>query len=121
MAGEPTGEIGMPLFRRDLLQGGGFAVLSAALPRFTQAQSVDRSTPESPQGAADYTIRIGNGLVELAPARINASAGTRRVAHALPRADTHDGRHYKCTAPHEDNRLLSDDSGDPIYSGAMRK
>jgi FtsP/CotA-like multicopper oxidase with cupredoxin domain len=67
---KPTGETGMSLGRRDLLQGGGLAVLSAALPKFAQAQSTDGSASGSPQGAADHTIRIGNGLVELAADRI---------------------------------------------------
>jgi len=60
----------MSLGRRDLLQGGGVAVLAAALPRFAQAQSADGSASASPQGAARHTIRIGNGLVELAPDHI---------------------------------------------------
>jgi FtsP/CotA-like multicopper oxidase with cupredoxin domain len=60
----------MSLGRRGLLQGGGMAVLAAALPRFAQAQSADGSASGSPQGAAGHTIRIGNGLVELAPDRI---------------------------------------------------
>jgi FtsP/CotA-like multicopper oxidase with cupredoxin domain len=91
MAGAPTGEIGMPLGRRDLLQGGGFAVLSAALPRFSQAQSVDRSTPESPQGAADCTIWICNGLVELAPDRI-ISTTTYNGQFPGPLLRFHEGR-----------------------------
>jgi FtsP/CotA-like multicopper oxidase with cupredoxin domain len=44
-------------------------VLSAALPNLIQAQPPDSSSVP-PQGAADQTIRIGNGLVELAPDRI---------------------------------------------------
>ena len=60
----------MPLGRREFLQGGGTAALSAALPRFAQAQPAPVSTPESLQGVADHAIRIGNGLVELAPDRI---------------------------------------------------
>ena len=60
----------MSLGRRGLLQGGGMAVLAAALPRLAQAQSADGSASGSPQGAAGHTIRIGNGLVELAPDRI---------------------------------------------------
>jgi FtsP/CotA-like multicopper oxidase with cupredoxin domain len=59
----------MTIDRRRLLHTGGIAVLSAALPDLVQAQSSGSpSTP--PQGAADQTIRIGNGLVELAPDRI---------------------------------------------------
>jgi FtsP/CotA-like multicopper oxidase with cupredoxin domain len=81
----------MPLGRRDLLQGGGFAVLSAALPRFAQAQSADRRTSESPQGAADCTIRIGNGLVELAPDRI-ISTTTYNGQFPGPLLRFHEGR-----------------------------
>jgi FtsP/CotA-like multicopper oxidase with cupredoxin domain len=60
----------MPLDRRELLQRGGSAVLSAALPRLARAQSGAGSPQASPQGDADHTIRIGNGLAELAPDRI---------------------------------------------------
>ena len=59
----------MSMARRELLQRGGIFALSAALPELAQAQP-SGSTPGSPQGAADHTIRIGNGLVELAPDRI---------------------------------------------------
>src|SRR6266849_10077394 len=60
----------MSMARRELLQRGGMVALSAALPRFAQAQPAAGSTQGSPQAAADHTIRIGNGLVELAPDRI---------------------------------------------------
>jgi FtsP/CotA-like multicopper oxidase with cupredoxin domain len=60
----------MPLGRREFLHGGGMAALSAALPRFAQAQPAPVSTPGSLQGVADHAIRIGTGLVELAPDRI---------------------------------------------------
>ena len=59
----------MTIDRRRLLQAGGLAALSAALPNLVQAQSSGSPSPP-PQGAADQTIRIGNGLVELAPDRI---------------------------------------------------
>ena len=59
----------MTIDRRLLLQTGALTALSAALPKRVEAQSSD-GTPVSPQGAADHTIRIGNGLVELAPDRI---------------------------------------------------
>jgi FtsP/CotA-like multicopper oxidase with cupredoxin domain len=59
----------MTIDRRRLLQAGGITALSAALPNRMEAQSSgDPSAP--PQGDADQTIRIGNGLVELAPDRI---------------------------------------------------
>jgi FtsP/CotA-like multicopper oxidase with cupredoxin domain len=63
---KPTGEIGMSLGRRGFLQGGGLAVLSAALPRFAQAQSADGSASGSPQGAADHTI-LGHNFEVIAP------------------------------------------------------
>jgi FtsP/CotA-like multicopper oxidase with cupredoxin domain len=59
----------MTIDRRRLLQAGGITALSAALPKRVEAQS-SGSPPVSPQGAADHAIRIGNGLVELAPDRI---------------------------------------------------
>jgi hypothetical protein len=64
-----TTEFVMAIDRRQLLHAGGIAALSAALPKSVQAQS-SGSASASPQGAADHTIRIGNGLVELAPDRI---------------------------------------------------
>ena len=59
----------MTIDRRRLLQAGGITALSAALPKRVQAQS-SGSPHVSPQGPADHAIRIGNGLVELAPDRI---------------------------------------------------
>jgi len=59
----------MTIDRRLLLQTGALTALSAALPKPVEAQS-SGGIPVSPQGAADHTIRIGNGLVELAPDRI---------------------------------------------------
>jgi FtsP/CotA-like multicopper oxidase with cupredoxin domain len=59
----------MTIDRRRLLQAGGMTALSAALPELVEAQS-SGGPSASPQGAADQTIRIGNGLVELAPDRI---------------------------------------------------
>ena len=59
----------MTIDRRRLLHAGGIAALSAALPNLVEAQS--SGSPSAPlQGVADRTIRIGNGLVELAPDRI---------------------------------------------------
>lgn len=59
----------MTIDRRRLLQAGGITALSTALPKLVEAQS-SANTSVSPKGAADHTIRIGNGLVELAPDRI---------------------------------------------------
>src|SRR6185312_12379634 len=59
----------MTFDRRRLLQAGGITALSAALPKSAQAQS-SGSPSAPPRGAADQTIRIGNGLVDLAPDRI---------------------------------------------------
>jgi FtsP/CotA-like multicopper oxidase with cupredoxin domain len=59
----------MTMDRRRLLQATGVTALSAVLPKLAQAQS-SASPSVPPQGAADHTIRIGNGLVELAPDRI---------------------------------------------------
>ncbi len=60
----------MSIGRRELLQCAGTAALSSALPKLAQAQPAAGSTQGSPQDVADHTIRIGNGLVELAPDRI---------------------------------------------------
>jgi FtsP/CotA-like multicopper oxidase with cupredoxin domain len=60
----------MSMGRRELLQGAGIVALSAALPGGAEARPAATGSPGSPQGAADHTIRIGNGLVELAPDRI---------------------------------------------------
>jgi hypothetical protein len=59
----------MTMDRRAILQLGVGATLLGALPRAARAQSPPSPTSE-PQGRADYTIRIANGLVELAPDRI---------------------------------------------------
>ena len=59
----------MTINRRRLLQAGAITALSATLPKLADAQP-SGSTSASPQGAADHTIRIGTGLVELAPDRI---------------------------------------------------
>jgi FtsP/CotA-like multicopper oxidase with cupredoxin domain len=53
----------MPIDRRDLLRTGA-AALAAGLP------GVRRAAAQAAADAADYTIRIATGLVELAPNRI---------------------------------------------------
>ena len=60
----------MSLDRRELLQGAAMAAVSAAFSDAAHAQPAAGDGQGSPQGSADATIRIGNGLVELAPDRI---------------------------------------------------
>lgn len=69
----------MLLDRREIVHGGGLVALSAALPKFAQAQPAAGSS----QSAADHTIRIGNGLVELAPDHI---ISTTTYKQTVPRA-----------------------------------
>ena len=54
----------MTMDRRSLLKLAGLAPVLGAVPRF--AWAVDEATDEK----ADYTLRIGTGLVELAPGHI---------------------------------------------------
>jgi hypothetical protein len=61
----------MALNRRDVLKIGGLAALAGHLRPGTGAAEPDK--PASPVGAADYTIRIGTGLVELARDQIRAT------------------------------------------------
>lgn len=59
--------------RRRFLQWTGIGAGSLSLgPRLGLAQAVAASaqSPDSPRGPADYTLRIGTGLVELGPDRI---------------------------------------------------
>ena len=57
----------MPLDRRHFLELAGAGALVASLPRDVLGQEVRTGAPPEP---ADYTIRIGMGLVELAPDHI---------------------------------------------------
>jgi FtsP/CotA-like multicopper oxidase with cupredoxin domain len=59
----------MTIDRRHLLGAAALTALSTALPGRAEAQSSGGALASS-QDATDYTIRIGNGLVELAPDRI---------------------------------------------------
>jgi FtsP/CotA-like multicopper oxidase with cupredoxin domain len=59
----------MAIDRRTVLQLGVGAVCCGALPHRVQAQPSPGPATEA-QARADYTIRIGTGLVELAPDRI---------------------------------------------------
>lgn len=60
----------MPLDRRTFLKLGGLAALATAAPACTRP---GESRPSETTGPADYTIRIGAGLVELSPDHIVAT------------------------------------------------
>lgn len=55
--------------RRRFLSLGGLAVLAASMPGPARARTMTAPSA-SPESSADYTIRIGSALVELAPDRI---------------------------------------------------
>jgi FtsP/CotA-like multicopper oxidase with cupredoxin domain len=57
-------EVSVSIDRRALLQGAALASLTGASTQFAQAQ------PPANTEKADYTLRIANGLVELAPDHI---------------------------------------------------
>ena len=65
----------MAIDRRTLLKAGGLTALAGLLPGCSRPQSQPQaaSPPAPPDTAADYTIRIATGLVELAPDRIIAT------------------------------------------------
>jgi FtsP/CotA-like multicopper oxidase with cupredoxin domain len=54
----------MSVDRRSLLKS------AAALPLVSATQSLAQTADQPPAGKADYTIRIGTGLVELSPEHI---------------------------------------------------
>ena len=65
----------MTIDRRKFLHLGTAAALAGAVPGSAKAQSMAQMPPApaavaSPQGSPDHTIRIANGLVELAPDHI---------------------------------------------------
>jgi hypothetical protein len=62
------------LNRRDVLKIGALATLAGHLRPGTGAADPDKRA--LPAGTADYTIRIGTGLVELARDRILATTTT---------------------------------------------
>jgi FtsP/CotA-like multicopper oxidase with cupredoxin domain len=59
----------MSIGRRDFLKLGSFAALAGSAPRLTRAVDAKSSTV-AVDGAADYTVRIATGLVELSPEHI---------------------------------------------------
>ncbi len=63
----------MGVDRRSFLKLTGLAPLVAALPACAKPQPQPAAAPAAPTGPADHTIRIGTGLVELAPDRILAT------------------------------------------------
>jgi len=61
----------MTFNRRDLLKVGGITAAAGSLPFVSRAVAqMNLAVAATPDGAADYTIRIATGLVELAPDRI---------------------------------------------------
>ena len=67
----PSVESGLP--RRDFLKLAGLAgvgvTTSARLLQTASAAENQKSGPQ-PEGKADYTVRIGTGLIDLAPNQI---------------------------------------------------
>jgi FtsP/CotA-like multicopper oxidase with cupredoxin domain len=59
----------MSLDRREFLKRGGLAALAASAARLGRADA-SAGRAQAPEGPADHTIRIGTGLVELAPDHI---------------------------------------------------
>jgi FtsP/CotA-like multicopper oxidase with cupredoxin domain len=60
----------MPIPRRDFLKLLGTAAVAVDVPKIRPAQAQQGAAAPALEGAADYTIRIGTGLVELAPDHI---------------------------------------------------
>jgi FtsP/CotA-like multicopper oxidase with cupredoxin domain len=59
----------MAFDRREFLKGGSAAVLAAGVAGAAAAATAS-TPPSGPQPAADYTLRISNGLIELSPEHI---------------------------------------------------
>ena len=59
--------------RRALLKAGGLTALASVLPGCSRSDSESAAPATVSQPPSDYTIRIGTGLVELAPDRIIAT------------------------------------------------
>jgi FtsP/CotA-like multicopper oxidase with cupredoxin domain len=61
----------MPLDRRDFLKLGGLAALGSSVPSFIHGEALTAAlVPPVPTGPADYTLRMGRSLIELAPDHI---------------------------------------------------
>ena len=63
----------MTIDRRTLLKAGGLTALTSFLPGCSRSKTQSAASAGAPERAVDYTIRIGSGLVELAPNRIIAT------------------------------------------------
>jgi FtsP/CotA-like multicopper oxidase with cupredoxin domain len=63
----------MTIDRRTLLKTGGLTALGSVVPGCSRPEREATAPGTAPQSPADYTIRIGTGLVELAPDRIVAT------------------------------------------------
>jgi FtsP/CotA-like multicopper oxidase with cupredoxin domain len=63
----------MPIDRRTILKAGGLGALAGLLPACSRSERDSTPPAAATNTPADYTIRIGTGLVELAPDRIVAT------------------------------------------------
>ena len=68
----------MAIDRRTLLKAGSLTALAGLLPGCSRPEPDSASPAAAPETPADYTIRIGTGLVELAPDRIIATTIDRK-------------------------------------------
>jgi FtsP/CotA-like multicopper oxidase with cupredoxin domain len=88
----------MNLDRRQLLELGGAAALAAGLPAIARGQPPEQASahPAAPvaptEGPAEHTIRIGTGLIELAP-DITLSTKTYNGQFPGPLLRLTEGRH----------------------------
>ncbi len=60
----------VPIDRRGFFKWGGLAMVAASAGAGAEAACSRPAPPGSPNGKADYTLRIGTGTVELAPGRV---------------------------------------------------
>jgi len=75
--------------RRDFLKTSGFFALAAGMPALARAAPTASTVVAT--GKADYTVRIGTGLVEVAPGRI-VSTVTYNGGYPGPLLRLHEGR-----------------------------